>query len=170
MWWLRDHRSTGMSWGWRVAIALPFVMAMACSWTHHVRLENTSDRQVEVAYKLSCPDRRCFFPDSAVVKPIRDRDPSEWTIHRINTADSTIRFTLPARHHADLATTWNRTYAYIHGNTGSSTPTDNLVWIRISSDRGTWQFNADGFLAASDTRRTGVTLFRIAELPDIGQR
>ena len=102
--------------------ALLTLVAMACSWTHHVRIENATDGDLQVAYKLACPNGRCFFPDTAVVKPSRGNDPSTWRIHHIDPQDSIIRFMLPPGHSADMATTWNTTYSYIHGGTSAGAP------------------------------------------------
>lgn len=144
-----------------VAISVTILLA-GCSWTHHVRLWNTSEQEVEIAYKLACPASvRCFFPDSAVVKPPRELDPANWTVHRLDRSDSTMRFTLPSGHTADLATGWNTTYKYIHENPGPGPPHDNLLWIQVTGPSGTKRYSAKEFIAASDSRRSGVTLFRI---------
>lgn len=146
-----------------MAGALLALVVVACSWTHHVRIENATDSYLQVAYKLSCPHGRCFFPDTAVVKPRRGDDPSTWRTHRIDPQDSIIRFTLPPGHSADMATTWNTTYSYIHGGTSAGAPRDNLVWLEVITADRTTRYTPTEFLEAADIRRSGRTLLRFTD-------
>lgn len=135
----------------------------ACSWTHHVLIENATPQDLSITYKLSLHGGRCFFPDSAVVKPLRKGDASTWSVHRLDRADSTITFVLSPGYRAELATGWNTTYNYIHGKESSSTPADNLLWLRIEGEGISMHYKALEFLQASDTRRSGQTLLRIKQ-------
>jgi hypothetical protein len=164
MWWPNDNLLGSDRRVRGLALVLLFSVALGCSWTHHVRIENASAQHVEVTYKLSCPHRLCFFPDSALVKPTNERD-AAWSVHRLNAQDSTIRFTLPPGHRADLASTWNTTYSYIHATTSAGATTDNLVWMEVDGAGHRKRYSAAEFLDAADTRRSGVTLLRISDRP-----
>lgn len=151
--------------GVRPLVAISVIIMLAgCSWTHHVRLWNQSEQAVAIVYKLACPEGvRCFFTDSAVVKPSGEQDPANWTVHRLDRSDSTMRFTLPPGHTADLATGWNTTYKYIQENPGPGPPHDNLLWMQVTGPSGTRRYSAKEFIAASDTRRSGVTLLKVTK-------
>ena len=135
----------------------------ACSWTHYVLIENATPQDLSITYELSLPGSRCFFPDSAVVKPPGNVAPDRWSVYRKDLSDSTISFRLPPGHIAEIATGWNTTYTHIHGTEGASSPADDLVWVRISGEGVTRQYSSAEFLQASDTKRSGQTLLRITQ-------
>lgn len=144
--------------GWFVSSmsAIGLFLFISCSWTHHVLLENASKETATITYKLSCLRIPCFFPDSAIVT-----SGNEAEVYHLDPADSTITFPLPAGAKAELANTWNSTYRYIHEQGSVNARIDNLEWIRITTAKGEQWLNAAEFVAASDTRKSGRTLFRI---------
>lgn len=149
-------KTSGMMRSKTSIIALVLGLFTACSWTHHVWVENVSKGPATVTYKLSCLGAPCFFPDSAVVTSGKHVQ-----VNRLDPADSTITFTLPSGAKAEMGHTWNSTYRYFHENSSENWRVDNLEWIRITTASGTKTLSAAEFVAASDTRKTGRTLFRI---------
>jgi len=137
-------------------IVLFLGLLIACSWTHHVWVENVSKEPATVTYKLSCLGAPCLFPDSAIVTSDKHVQ-----VYRLDPTDSTITFTLPPGAKAEMGHTWNSTYRYFHENSSENWRVDNLAWIRITTAYGTKELNAAEFVAASDTRKSGRTLFRI---------
>jgi len=148
------------SFGWHGVVsglaAILMFMFIGCSWTHHVWVENASGGTATITYKLSCLGNPCFFPDSALVTL-----GNEVMVYRLDPADSTITFPLPAGAKAELGHTWNSTYRYIHEQGSVNSRVDNLEWIRISTAKGEQRLNAAEFVAASDTRKSGRTMFLI---------
>lgn len=136
--------------------ALGIFLFIGCSWTHHVWVENASKGTATITYKLSCLRIPCFFPDSAIVT-----SGTEVQVYHLDPADSTVTFPLPAGAKAELGHTWNSTYRYIHEQGSVNSRVDNLEWIRITTAKGEQRLNAAEFVAASDTRKSGRTLFRI---------
>lgn len=133
-------------------------LLVSCSWTHYVWLENATTAPATVSYRLSCHTSWCFFPDSAVVFVGESRE-----VHRMDPADSTITFTLPAGARAQLAQGFNTTYRNVHENSSMNSRVDNLVWLRIGTASGEREYSATEFVAASDTRKAGGTLFRVKD-------
>lgn len=144
-------------WYVRSLTAFGLFLFIGCSWTHHVWVENASKGTATITYKLSCLGTLCFFPDSAIVTSGTDV-----RVYHLDNADSTITFPLPAGAKAELGHTWNSTYRYIHEQGSVNSRVDNLEWIRINTPSGEQRLNAAEFVAASDTRKGGRTLFRIA--------
>jgi hypothetical protein len=129
---------------------------VACSWTHHFRVENASDGPAEVRYKLSCTDLKCFFADSALIV-----DGAMRKVYRMDLSDSTISFVLQPGATADLATVWNTTYALSLERRNDALRKKNLVWMRVSTVETTVTYSAEELLEAAAVDKTGLTLLRI---------
>lgn len=142
--------------GAAITLCLSLMLLVACSWTHHFKVENASATPATVVYKLRGAKYSDFFADSAVVLAGGER-----VVHHLRIEDSTLAFSLAPGATAHLATAYNTTYEHIVGPSDQAASSNNLVWMRIELANDTVTYTPGSLLEASSVKKTGVTVLRI---------
>jgi hypothetical protein len=145
-----------MNSGSAITFYLSLMLLVACSWTHHFKVENVSDAPATVVYELRGAKYSDFFADSAVVLAGGER-----VVHHLRLEDSTLAFSLPPGATAHLATAYNTTNEHIVGQSVQAAGRNNLVWMRIVTATDTMTYTPGSLLEASSVKKTGATVLRI---------
>lgn len=139
-----------------------------CSFVHQVRVENTSDAPVTIAYKLR-PDDAFFgmFFDRLVIMRKQGKETIRDTTTVMNPADSVVSFTLAPGDRTVIAWCMNCTLegllseGAVDAWARNGHDRVNLYWMRIEQSGTSRTYSPRELVALATKKKLQQTLFRI---------